>query len=272
VTALALSLSQSLRQARWRHPEWVAAGAAGVVWVVLLAVVVVPGSGHPGASGMAGHDMAGDMAGMAHMSHQMPHGGGSAGLGSWVVALAWWLAMAAGMMLPAALPTVRNLALTGPWSRRQRNIALFLAAYLAAWAAVGLVAVPAARWAPDALGVGAPVLLAIVLAVAAAWELTRPKRRALRACHLVPRLPPHGSRADRACLAAGLQYGRRCIVACWALMAAMAVAGHQLALMVLLTAVVVDQRLHVRGPRHARPIALVLAAAAVVTAAVAALA
>jgi hypothetical protein len=53
-------------------------------------------------------------------------------------------------------------------------------------------------------------------------------------------------------------------------MAAMAVAGHaHLALMVLLTAVVAAQRLHVRGPQLARPIALVLATTAIGAAALA---
>jgi predicted metal-binding membrane protein len=181
--------------------------------------------------------------------------------------MAWWLAMTAAMMLPSVLPTVRNVALTGPWSRRQQNVTLFLSAYLAAWAAGGLVAATAVEWAPAALSVGTPALLAGALAVAAGWELTPWKRRALRACYLVPPLPPYGRRADRACLAAGLQYGRRCLAACWALMAAMTVAGHaHLALMILLTTVVAAQRLPVRGPRHARPIALALATTAILAA------
>jgi predicted metal-binding membrane protein len=257
VTALALSL----RRAWWRHPEGLAAGAAGAVWAVLL-VVLVPGRGDAavptGSHAMAGHDMAG-------IAHDMGSGDGRGGAAlSSVVAMAWWLAMVAAMMMPSVLPTVRNVALTGPWNRRQRNVGLFLTAYLTVWAATGLVAVPAAGWAPEALGVGAPTLLPGALAVAAAWELTRGKRRALRACRLVPPLPPYGSRADWACLAAGLRYGRRCVVACWALMAAMAIAGHaHLALMALLTAVVAAQRLHARGPRLARPIALTLVTAAI---------
>jgi predicted metal-binding membrane protein len=259
VTALALSL----RRAWWRHPEGLAAGAAGAVWVVML-VLLVPGRDAAVSAGphaMAGHDMTG-------MAHDTGAGGGSgAAVLSSAVAMAWWLAMVTAMMLPSVLPTVRNVALTGPWNRRQRNVGLFLAAYLAVWAAAGLVAVPAAGWAPGALGVGAPTLLPGALAVAAAWELTRGKRRALRACRLVPPLPPYGPRADRACLAAGLRYGRRCVVACWALMAAMAIAGHaHLALMALLTAVVAAQRLHARGPRLARPIALLLVTAAIAAA------
>ena len=218
--------SVALGRASWRHPELAAAGVAAGAWTVL-----------------AGHSL---------QSHPWPE--------PYLAALSGWVVMAVAMMVPGALADVRRVALASMWHRRQRTIAIFLASYLCAWIAFGVVALALTGW--TGLGVG------VALVLAAAWELSPQKWRAVRRCHLVEALPPRGLQADAACGRAGLRYGWRCIVACWPLMLAMAAAGHQaLALMALLTAIVAAEKIVVRSARLRVPAAAVLAAAALLSAA-----
>lgn len=221
----------ALERAAWRHPEWPAAAVAAAAWAALFLL--------PGAEGGAAH---------AHHGEAAP----------WFTGLPSWLLMATAMMVPAALPAVRYVALTSLWRRRRRAVALFVVAYLGVWSAFGMFALLAVG------GVDGALVLAIVLAVAAAWELTPWKRRSLRACRLIDPLPPRGPKADAACVGAGLRYGARCVAGCWALMLAMAVAGHtSLLLMALLTVLVTAEKLVPRGARLGRPASVVLLAAAV---------
>ena len=180
---------------------------------------------------------------------QHPHGSGEPYLAS----LSGWTVMVLAMMVPAALADVRIVALSSIWSRRQRTIALFLGSYVCVWIGFGVVAIAAVAGAS----------LGVLLAIAAAWELSAWKWRAVRRCHLIEALPPHGARADAACARAGLLYGWRCAVSCWPLMLAMASAGHQaLTLMALLTVVVAAEKIVVRSARLRAPAAALLAGAA----------
>ena len=183
---------------------------------------------------------------LVHAQH--PHAPGEPFLAD----LSAWMVMVVAMMVPSALADVRIVALSSLWSRRQRTIALFLGSYICVWIAFGAVAI------------GAPgVSVGVLLAVAAAWELTAWKWRAVRRCHLIEALPPRGSRADAACARAGLRYGTRCVVSCWPLMLAMAAASHQaVTLMAALTVIVAAEKILVRSARLRGPAAAVLAAAA----------
>jgi len=183
---------------------------------------------------------------LVHAQH--PHAPGEPFLAD----LSGWMVMVVAMMVPSALADVRIVALSSLWSRRQRTIALFLGSYICVWIAFGAVAI------------GAPgVSVGVLLAVAAAWELTAWKWRAVRRCHLIEALPPRGSRADAACARAGLRYGTRCVVSCWPLMLAMAAASHQaVTLMAALTVIVAAEKILVRSARLRGPAAAVLAAAA----------
>lgn len=231
----------ALRRASWHHPE---AGAASVVALAWLGMLV------PGA----GPDALARLHAEAHDS--APLLAGAAG----------WILMSVAMMVPAALPVAREHALGALWARRQRTVALFFTGHIAVWAAFGAAAAGAVAIAEGGLGVPADALLAAVLFAAAGWQLTAPKWRSVRACHLVAPLPPRGTKADLACLRAGTVYGRRCLVGCWGAMLAMAVAGHaSIALMVLLAAVVAAEKLLVRPTRFALPIAGLLAYAALVS-------
>ncbi|HEX6582899.1 MAG TPA: DUF2182 domain-containing protein [Thermoleophilaceae bacterium] len=184
---------------------------------------------------------------LVHAQH--PHGPGEPYLGN----LSGWIVMVTAMMVPGALADVRLLALSSMWHRRQRTIALFLGSYVCLWIAFGVVAI----------GLAPAASVGVLLVLAAAWELTPWKWRAVRRCHLIETLPPRGARADAACARAGLRYGWRCTVSCWPPMLAMAAAGHQaVALMALLTVVVAAEKIVVRSARLRAPAAAALGAAA----------
>jgi len=91
-------------------------------------------------------------------------------------------------------------------------MAEFSAAYLLVWAAFGLVALAAGGMMP---GVPGPAPLAVVLAAAAAWQLSPFKRRCLRGCHRSLPLPPYGWRAEKGALRFGLRNGLYCLGTCW---------------------------------------------------------
>lgn len=153
-----------------------------------------------------------------------------------------WMLMTVAMMLPMVSEQVRLTAERSLWRRRHRAMAGFIAGYLGCWALVGaavsLIPVhPGARTA------------AIAFAVAGAWQLTRWKRRALVACHRAVPLAPRGWRADVSCMRFGWSNGRSCVISCWALMLACAMAGHALTAMAFLTTVGLAERYVVRDQR-----------------------
>jgi predicted metal-binding membrane protein len=69
--------------------------------------------------------------------------------------------------------------------------------------------------------------------VAAAWQLTPVKQRAVWSCQRTAPLAPRGWRADRDCVRFGWDIGRRCLVSCWAMMLACSLAGHSVPAMTL---------------------------------------
>lgn len=178
-----------------------------------------------------------------------------------------WCVMAAAMTLPAVLPGARRMALTGLWRWRHRAVALFSGAHLAVWAAVGVVAVPAGELVRTGAGRFAPAVVAALLLLAAAWELTPAKARALRAGHRVAVVPPAGRAALAGLLREGVRHGARCLHGCWLLMAAPAVAGHHALLIMLpLTGIVVVQKVARRAGEYAGTAAVVLVGTAALAA------
>ncbi|HEV3051521.1 MAG TPA: DUF2182 domain-containing protein, partial [Longimicrobium sp.] len=131
------------------------------------------------------------------------------------------------------------------------------------WALFGAVAIAAVTtWAPR----DRTPLLAAVLAVAALWQVTPWKRRALLNGHRAVPLPPRGLRATVADVHFGLRYGAACVGSCWALMLAMVVApsGHLLWTATLAVVVTAEKTLP-RPRRTSRRVAYALAAASGVT-------
>jgi predicted metal-binding membrane protein len=199
----------SIRRLLLRRPELPAAAAVAAAWLALLAMAA------PGV--LAGHPAAG-MAAMPGMGSARPAAGPGA-----VAGLPGWLLMTVAMMGPAALAGVRHTGLASLRWRRGRAMAGFAAAYLAVWAAFGILALAAAALLPAA-AVPGPAALAVVLAAAAAWQLTPAKRRCLRACHRSVPLPPRGWRAGWGSLRFGLRNGAACLGSCWCLMLVMVAA------------------------------------------------
>jgi predicted metal-binding membrane protein len=167
-----------------RHPEWwlhaVAAGAA-----FLLVVDALTMSTHTG--------MTGPMAGTV-MAPTVDH----------------WLLMVLAMMLPLAAPQARTVALRGLWDRRHRSTVVFTVGLVGVWAGVGVLLVPAVSVLGPAPSWMAPGLLV----AAAAWHVSRPRRRLLRGCGSVRLRSADGLAADVDCLAVGGRAALRDVAGC----------------------------------------------------------
>jgi predicted metal-binding membrane protein len=172
-----------------------------------------------------------------------------------------WGLMAVAMMVPPALPAVRHVAVNSLYWRRRRATVEFLFGFLAIWVAFSVLVLgtlgswEAARseWA-----------LAAALALAAAWQLTPFKWRALRDCHRPSPLPPRGWRASLGAARFGWRNGAACLLSCWAMMVAVAlVTSSMLIWMAVLTGLIYFEKLSLKPRAAARRTAVPLAAAAV---------
>lgn len=224
----------------WR-PEWPVAVLVGAGWLVVASLQL---SGrHSG------------------------HGAGPTAGSLTVVALGAWAVMSLVMMVPATLPAVRHVGLNSIRGRRHWAMAVYVTSFLAVWIVFGTVALGLVE-AGRAAGVSDGRSLVLTLALATGWQLTRTKRRAILSCRRTVPLPPAGWRADRACARFGVLQAWRCILACWPLMLLMALLGHQLWPMTLLTIIVIAEERASRRERLVAPIACLFAAATVVAAVV----
>jgi predicted metal-binding membrane protein len=231
---------------RWR-PEWGITVAVALAWIVLLATHDHQYYGHVTLT-------------------QGPAPGPQRGSGGLLVGLPGWALMAVAMMAPVTLPAVRHVGFNSIRRRRQWAMTLYFAVYTGVWVAFGVLALASERMAREALGLDRRILLTLALAVAAGWQVTRVKRRALFRCRRTVPLPPVGLLADAGCVRFALQQAWRCITSCWALMGVMAVVGHSdhsgLVWMTSLTALVMVEELTLLGRRLLRSSAAALIAAA----------
>jgi hypothetical protein len=217
-----------VRWVAW-HPEWWVYAVA-----VASAVLLVAGlfsSADAGAT--TGHRMHGAHHAMS-TSPDMPS--------PWVPWLSsWehWALMVAAMMLPIVAPQVRRVSLRSVWSRRHRAAASFVLGYVVVWLALGAVLVTAILAVGDEQRL-AP-WLAVVLFVAAVWQVSGPRRRVLRRCASLRLGAATGPGADLDCARAGLRSGLRCAFTCGPLMVAMAL-SHSLLLMAGVLAVLLSER------------------------------
>jgi predicted metal-binding membrane protein len=231
---------------RWR-PEWRITLLVALAWVTLLVT----------------HDH-------QHHGQATPAVGPTPGpeqeAGGLLVQLPGWALMTVAMMVPVTLPAVRHVGFNSIRRRRQRAMILYVVVYLGMWVAFGVPALAVARLARQAFGLGGRASLVLALVVAAGWQLTRSKRRALFRCRRTVPLPPVGLRADAGCARFALQQGWRCVTSCWALMAVMAVVGHSshagMGWMTALTALAIVEELTLLGRYVLRPSAVALALAA----------
>jgi predicted metal-binding membrane protein len=143
----------------------------------------------------------------------------------WMEWMAHWLMMVVAMMFPLVLDSVHRTAARSLWARRHRAIAGFLAGYMILWIAVGFLANAVSglhfnrSMSPATEAAGG-------FLVAALWQLTPMKSRAVLSCHLSMPLAPRGWRADYDCIRYGWRIGSGCLVSCWALMLACVLSGH----------------------------------------------
>lgn len=185
-----------------------------------------------------------------------------------VIFVMWWLMMVA-MMVPGAAPTILlYTALSGP--RAAAAPLLFVAGYLAIWAAFSAVAT-AAQGALAALGLMSPMFMtlaipwlgAAVLIGAGLYQLSPLKAACLAHCRgPVEALTRHRRTGPGAAFRMGLLHGRFCLGCCWALMALLFVGGVMNIWWILgITLYVALEKLAPGGDRLTRPLgaALVLA-------------
>jgi predicted metal-binding membrane protein len=219
------------------------------------------GMGGAGMSGMAGM---GGMAGIGGAHTSGAHRSMLLGMGL-ASGMVLWALMVLAMMLPTALPAIRHVAVNSLRRRRGRAMATFAAVYVVIWVAVGAVLVAAA---PAWSALSGTWVAAAVLAVAAGWQLTVHKRRALRDCHRPSPLPPTGSRATAGVIRFALRNSTACVRSCWAMMLAMAVATTATTFwMVAITGLALTEKLALKPRQAIRSGAVLLGAGALLVAA-----
>ena len=198
------------------------------------------------------------------------------GPGTDLGALGWyvgiWVTMMAAMMLPAAAPMVlifgriarerdrRGKATVPTW--------IFLAGYLAAWTAYGLLAYMVYRLvaaadpgflAWDAQG---PLVSGGAVALAGVYQLTPLKAVCLKHCRSPLHFVMHGWREGRlGALRMGAEHGAYCVGCCWGLMLILFALGvMSLVWMVVVAAVIFAEKVTPVGARLTRPLALLFVA------------
>jgi predicted metal-binding membrane protein len=196
--------------------------------------------------------------GGVHDHMQMGSSSVAASVGPVVMWVVMWVAMVVATMLPLVVWNVRAVALRSPRQRRARATREVVAGWAVAWA-VGSVVLIGGIWVTQRF-VGPAWALVAALIMAAGWQLTPRRRRALARCHRTL-APPLGPGAPRACRELGRQLGRDCCTTCWPLMAAMGVGGHELLVMVLLAWLSWrDRRLPADQPGHATSLVVLVLA------------
>jgi predicted metal-binding membrane protein len=195
--------------------------------------------------------------------------------------LGGWLVMVAAMMLPASLPTMRDIEATSRHRSRPVLVEVrFLAGFGLVWAVFGLAAflgdiavhrlVDATPWIAEH-----PYLIETgILTLAGAYQFGPHKRQALHEFRDVAGLVSTATAASSAppsvsAARLGLRHGLACLGSSWALMLVMFGEGFGgLGWMVALTAVMIGESNGRHGDRTARiaGIALLLAALSVLSA------
>jgi predicted metal-binding membrane protein len=167
---------------------------------------------------------------------------------------AMWSLMMVAMMLPSAAPMILLHARIDRGTQAQRTFdnLLFAMCYLVVWAVFSLLAALAQAALLDAglvaeagLALGNRTLMAGVLLLAAAWQLTAAKAACLERCqspvHFVMRYWRTG---PGGAVRLGLIHGLYCVGCCWSLMLLLFVGGvMNLAWIAVLTLVVFAEKL-----------------------------
>jgi predicted metal-binding membrane protein len=203
--------------------------------------------------------------------------GMDAGPGTDLGGLGWfigvWVTMMAAMMLPSTAPMVLVIhRVSGERARggfsASVSTGIFVAGYIAAWTAYGLIAYGAflALEASNAEFLAwdrqGPLVAGIAIAAAGAYQLTPLKRACLRHCRTPLSFVMHRWRAGRGgALAMGLEHGAWCLGCCLGLMLTLFALGvMSIAWMALVAVVILAEKALPRGTRLTGPVALCLIA------------
>jgi len=213
----------------WRHPEWWSMGLSVVAWFILAAE-------------------GGSSTGVHHWPRHHVEGGSSGG--AMAADAGAWLLMVVAMMFPLVIGSIRAAAERSLWRRRHRAIGLFLLGYTATWMLVGACLIALLETLRSSAVVETAAVAAAGFGIAAVWQLTPVRRRALRACERTIPLAPSGLRADASCLRFGWTVGVQCVATCWALMAACALTGHSVPAMAGAALIAAADRYIARPPQR----------------------
>ena len=171
-----------------------------------------------------------------------------------------WALMIVAMMFPLLVPMVRHVAARNFATRRERSVGLFVASYALVWlaaAAVSSVALVAVRAAFQVMDL-APWTGLICCALAAGWQLSAAKVRAVNRCHGTVPLRPWAPDADRDAIGFGLLHGTRCVRACLPVMVLPLAGGHGLGAMAAVFAILLAERARPKPQYRLSAIILVL--------------
>ncbi len=198
--------------------------------------------------------------------------GMDAGPGTDLGTLGWyvgiWVTMTAAMMLPSASPMllVYSKVASGSSRRPAAMTAVFLAGYVIAWTAYGLVAYGLYRLIrsldPSFLGWSreGPIVAGAVIALAGLYQLTPMKQICLRHCRTPFHFVLHRWHGGvLGSLRMGVEHGLWCVGCCWALMLVLfAVGVMSLTWMVIVAAVIFAEKVLPIGERLTTVFALAL--------------
>ncbi|MDQ2984869.1 MAG: DUF2182 domain-containing protein [Actinomycetota bacterium] len=200
-------------------------------------------------------------------------GGPGTDLGSlgWYVGI--WVTMMAAMMLPSVAPMVLTFTRISRERSRRGQAAfvptwIFLAGYLAAWTAYGLLAYGFYRAiksaAPSFLAWNheGPYVAGAALMLAGLYQLTPLKDVCLRHCRGPMHFVLHGWREGRGgALRMGVEHGLYCVGCCWGLMLALFALGvMSLFWMAVIAGVIFLEKAAPAGDKLTRPLAVAFVA------------
>ncbi len=162
-----------------------------------------------------------------------------------------WTLMIVAMMFPLLVPMIGHVAARSYAFRRERSVALFVAGYALTWAAAVAIAsiVLVVARAGFALSGLASFGGLIGCALAALWQISAAKARAINRCHGTAPLRPAGFAADRDAIRFGLLHGSRCARACLPTMVLPLLGSHGIGAMAIIFAILLAERAR-RTPQY----------------------
>jgi predicted metal-binding membrane protein len=253
--------SVGMLEAVLRRDRWVVGGSLALLAILCWWYLLVM---HDAMRAMTGQG------GSADYMWLMP-------MGPWAarelgLAVVMWVVMMVGMMVPSAAPVILLYVLIRRREQQRGQVlpstAVFAAGYLTVWFAFSLAAAAVqfglteASLMSDLMESGSKVLVAAVLILAGAYQLTRWKGSCLAHCRSpIAFITRHWSAGP---FRMGLLHGTYCLGCCWAVMCVLfAVGVMNLAGIAALSALVLLEKILPRGDLIARGSGVVLIAVGV---------